>query len=154
MKRFLVLSLLVCAMMGATVLAGQTAVANELPEALQMLGVVQSDVVSAGEAAEIRGTWACGSPSVPSFGQFKKYCIEGTATGDVTLYEGMFGAFAYASEDENFVVEGQFGGLQGSIGVSQEGNVEFMFAGKAFQESFSFTGDYEQCFEQQYGTTW
>jgi hypothetical protein len=84
--------------------------------------------------------------------QTKSFSIaDGTASGTVNMMEGFVGTIAYkqVSDGQTLVVVGTFGGLAGTISASDKG-LQFQFAGKALQETFDFTGTYNQHFSQSY----
>jgi hypothetical protein len=129
--------------------AADMAATADLPEALQALGATNA-VVTETAAHEVRGQWTHES------WQTKDFTIrEGIAVGSTNLLEGVFGTFTYASfadgDDSGYSlqVEGTFGGLIGTISGSKDG-LDFNMAGKAFQETFDFTGKFSQNFEQYF----
>ncbi|MBC8868400.1 MAG: hypothetical protein H8E44_03230, partial [Planctomycetes bacterium] len=84
--------------------------------------------------------------------QTKDFSItDGTASGTVNMMEGFIGTITYkqVSDDQTLVVNGTFGGLEGRISATDKG-LQFQFAGKAIQETFDFTGTYNQHFSQSY----
>lgn len=84
--------------------------------------------------------------------QTKDFSItNGTAKGTVNMMEGVIGTFTVKQvrDGQTLEVNAAFGGLAGVIGLTDQG-LQFQFAGKAFQESFDFTGTYNQNFSQSY----
>lgn len=84
--------------------------------------------------------------------QTKDFSItDGTASGTVNIMEGFIGTIAYKQvrDGQTLVVTGTFGGLEGRISATDKG-LQFQFAGKAIQETFDFTGTYNQHFSQSY----
>jgi hypothetical protein len=126
--------------------AEDLAATNDLPAALQDLGVSQ-DVVSARDAHQVRGR-------TYTLYQMKDFSIDhGVATGSTQLLEGVFGTFKYVdfqngdAAGTSTTIEGTFGGLTGSIGATDAG-LEFSVLGKALQESIDFAGKFSQDFSQ------
>lgn len=138
------IAVVVLACLSTTALANDRAATGELPAALQALGVDQAAVVSNADAHSVRGEGLI---------QTKSFSVTGgTAVGTTNLLEGVFGTFSYTKIGDDMstlVVEGTFGGLEGTIGVS-DGNLSFQFGGKALQETFDFVGKFEQSFFQEY----
>lgn len=143
------LTLVAALLVAGVVRAEDKASTADLPAALQALGVDGGAVLSAKEAHQVRGqTGTTGFALV----QDKSFSITGgTAVGTTNLLEGVFGTFKFANitSTGSLQVEGSFGGLQGSIGVSG-GALNFTFAGKALQESFDFAGNFQQNFSQSF----
>ena len=140
-----VLSIAALMMMGSFVVAEDLAATNELPAALQAMGV--SDVVTAQEAHQVRG-------KTYNLTQSKSFSIDhGVATGSTTLLEGVFGTFKFVdfqngdAQGTSLTIEGTFGGLTGSIGATDAG-LEFSVLGKALQEQIDFAGKFSQDFAQ------
>jgi hypothetical protein len=67
------------------------------------------------------------------------------------MVEGFVGTLSYTQtgDGQTLEVHGAFGGLAGAISATDKG-LQFGFAGKAFQETFDFTGTYNQNFSQTY----
>jgi hypothetical protein len=124
--------------------AEDKAATAQLPAALQAMGVVDGDLVSEAEASAVRG-------QSYSFEQHKLFRVEGTASGTITLIEGMIGNIqaASASEGEAQATEALFGGLEGHVSVGSDG-ISFELQGKALQEVLDFNGSYVQEFLQSY----
>jgi len=95
-------------------------------------------------------------PCTPSCGphmvQQKTFTVTGTATGSVLLFEGIVGEFTHTQTTASSTtkVEGNFGGLAGFIGAGSNGQLQFLLEGKALQEQLTFTGSYQQVFNQIY----
>ena len=127
----------------------EKAATGELPMALATLSIGSGEIVSVDEARTIRGAGGIipsGQPLAPRPVQIKQVCIDGVATGTVTIMEGMFAQFQY-SDGCGIVVEGTFGGLEGWVG-SVDGGLGFALQGKAYQETFEFAGQMTQSFVQ------
>lgn len=144
---------LVALLFAVTAQAGDKAATSELPAALQAIGVDPSQVVSVEKAKEVRGQWAFET------WQTKEFSVTGgVAVGTTALLEGVVGKFTYTQllpggegiDPASLVVEGTFGGLQGLIGLTEGGGLAFNMQGKAFQETFDFSGLFQQHFEQYY----
>jgi len=84
--------------------------------------------------------------------QQKTFTVTGTATGSVLLFEGIVGEFTHTQTTASSTtkVEGNFGGLAGFIGAGSNGQLQFLLEGKALQEQLTFTGSYQQVFNQIY----
>jgi hypothetical protein len=145
-------------------LAGNPASTSEMPVALQAIGGIE--VMTIEEADAVRGE---GTSLDPDFWQDKAFTIganTGYATGSITLFEGVIATFEYSklfqttgpdgNETLTLKVEGNIGGLTGSIGVDQDplsttfGELNFFTAGKSLSETASFEGDFLQNFEQHF----
>ncbi len=84
--------------------------------------------------------------------QTKDFTItDGVAKGTVNMMEGVIGTMKVTQVSGNQVLEvdATFGGLAGAISLTDQG-LQFQFAGKAFQESFDFIGNFNQNFSQSY----
>lgn len=136
--------LLILAGAASVVQAEEKAATSTLPAALQVMDVDQSQVLSAEQAQAVRGQGCGGCP----LSQVKQFAIAGQAAGVTTLLEGVFASFEYVNAD-GLQVSGTFGGLETWLGV-QNGELYIGTAGKAFQETFEFAGEFVQQFQQTY----
>jgi len=142
---------------------------KQLPAALLAAGVNgPSVVVTKKEAQKIRGQSGCttctpgpttpppycppGTGTGPHIVQQKTFTVTGTATGTVVLFEGVVGEFTHTQRTatSTTAVAGNFGGLSGYIGADATGSLQFLLEGKALQEQLTFTGAYQQTFNQVY----
>lgn len=155
--------------------ADDRAATSQLPGALQALGITGRQVASVDQAHQVRGQGGCvvvrcnprpncsppPPPPPPSncqpcqgggVYQSKSFAVTGTATGQVVLMEGVVGEFQHSNQSSGngTVVQGQFGGLSGTLGSDSNGNLAFAVGGKALQETVTFEGQYQQVFTQTY----
>ncbi|MBC8868776.1 MAG: hypothetical protein H8E44_05135 [Planctomycetes bacterium] len=152
MFRSLSLLSLVAVLSFASITAAEDKAATEqLPAALQAIGAATGDVVTEREAHDVRGHYMY---------QTKAFSVWGDAYGTINLMEGVLANFKFVQivppqqpndDPSMLVVEGAFGGLEGTIGVNYSGGLSFDFQGKALQESLNFSGMFTQDFFQSYG---
>jgi hypothetical protein len=128
----------------SVVQAEEKAATETMPAALSSLQVDEAQVLSAAEAQRVRGQGCGGCP----LSQVKQFAIAGQAAGVTTLLEGVFAQFEFVNAD-GLKVSGTFGGLETWISV-QDGSLSIGTAGKAFQETFEFAGEFVQQFQQTY----
>jgi hypothetical protein len=136
------LAVILVAALSATAMAEEKASTSQLPAALENLGVSEVSVVSVAEADRVRGQGGF------SLTQTKSFSITGTATGSLTLLEGVLGNFAF-DNGAGLQTEGVFGGLAGSIS-GDSGGLTFQLGGKALQENVDFSGAFQQDFSQTF----
>ncbi len=131
--------------------ADERAATTRLPAALQQLGISETSVVSANEAAQVRGEGG----NYHFRGGLKQsldFSISnGNAIGTTTLLEGVLGNFAF-DNGEGFQAEGVFGGLDGHIGGWPGGSLKFDLGGKAVNTTIDFKahGGFNLDFSQFY----
>jgi len=164
---------LVFGIVGATVAAAGEpgkAATSELPAALQMAGITQDNVVSRDAAHKVRGQLFLGDAF--TFSQTKSFDITGAISkGTTTLLEGFTGDYQYSltevadlgngvTKTITVLVDGQFAGLGGGIGVNNDttdlatfGSLNFVIGGKFFNEALEFQGgSFSQIFSQTFNT--
>lgn len=125
--------------------AEERAATASLPAALHAVGGSQH-VVTERQAAQMRGQ-ATGAVSPLQSVAFQ---VVGQAQGQFTLFEGVVAQFRFANT-RGLQVEGTIGGLQGAIGVQDDGTLSFAAQGKALQQTGQFTGQFQQVFSQAFG---
>jgi len=157
---------------GATVAAAGEpgkAATSELPAALQMMGISQDAVVSRDAAHKVRGQLFLGNSF--DFTQTKTFDVTGAiASGTTTLLEGFTGDYQYSMTEVadlgggitktiTLLVDGQFAGLGGGIGVNNDttdlstfGSLNMVVGGKFLNEVLNFQGGaFNQSFSQTFG---
>jgi hypothetical protein len=130
-------SFLLASAFSAVANADDQAATSKLPAALQQLGVSEASVVSADEAAQVRGEGG-NYHFLGGLKQSLDFSISnGSAIGNTTLLEGVLGNFTY-DNGEGFTAEGVFGGLSGHIGGWSGGSLKFDLQGKAVNTTIDF----------------
>jgi len=163
---------LVFGLVGASIAnAGEPskAATSELPAALQMVGASQDHVVSRDAAHKVRGQLFLGDAF--DFNQVKTFAVTaGVSKGTVGLMEGVMGNYQYSLTETadlgngvnktiTLLVDGQFAGLGGGIGVNNDtadmstfGSLNFVVGGKFLNEALEFQGgQFTQNFTQNFG---
>jgi hypothetical protein len=147
------------------------AATSDLPAALQMVGISQDSVVSRDAAHKVRGQLFLGDAF--DFSQSKTFGVTGAiAKGTTNLLEGVTGNYQYSLTETagtpalpagvtktiTLLVDGQFAGLGGGIGVNNNtadttnfGSLNFVVGGKFLNEALEFQGGtFSQTFQQNF----